>query len=238
MIRRGGLYTLFGSKPMTLFELTDGGITEEQKKDRYHKLSLFQKIKYPKKEIDSCFSSSEHWERWTLYWEKEKSPKYIFCQRWNLGFFINVAETTWILHKYYDQFYQAVKQDFDPLETARDISNPDSTFWNTLGQPNKNHNLWGLLFGYGEKLAYLYELGYKGYFYDDDKVFVDFTSVNLKIDSLPIPSFKIFSPTDEMIDYYQKERTKIIYILNGKDFFEEVLFYLKSDDPVISPHPL
>lgn len=227
MIRHEGLYTLFGTKPMCLFELTDGRLTSKQKQDRYQKLSILKKITHSKEEVDLCLNSSKQWDNWMKQWDKIHSSKYIFYKRWGFGFFLNIAETTWVLHKYYNQFRKVVNQDFNPIEEAKSFSNPNSDFWEKIGPPNNNHALWGLLFGYGEKNSYLFETGIKCSL-PIEEFPKDFKSINLSIQALSVPSFKTFSMSDETVDYYKNQRKKILKTLKGKNFTKEVLFLLEE----------
>lgn len=227
MITEGGLYTLLGSKPITIFDLKGRKLTKEYLEDRYSNLSFFDRIKFHKNRINFYFNNLEKWNIWIKFWEKQESSKYIFCKKGDIGIFVNIAETSWILHKYYDEFYKIVQYDFDPKSVVKEIPNSNSIFWRKMEQSSDSQIAWGLLFGYGEKLSYLFKMGYPGYSLASKKMLMDYR-INPSLELLPIPSFKIFSPGEEILGYYDKERKKIISLFHGKDFCEEVLFYLND----------
>lgn len=167
----GGVYTLYGSKPMT--ELVLDSKTPEEK------LALQEAAlkKLSKKELAefkaSCLEYEEkYWfeETWDMWEEKLKDlpiKRFLFIER-KIGipanlqenryiYFVNIAETAKILKKYYSLFRNYVGFEFNPLSVVFEMKNPDSPFWNAIWRENctyKNVCLMGLLFGYGLENSY------------------------------------------------------------------------------------
>jgi hypothetical protein len=52
---------------------------------------------------------------------------------------------------------------------------------------------------------------------------------NLNLKDLPLPLFKTFSISDETLEKYRKERSKILAYFEDKDFVSTTLYLLKQD---------
>lgn len=272
MIRESGLYTLLGSKPMTLFNMTDSvDISEEGLLKSYLELKKFMektesdsephkaKISLPDYETykNKCFigykafpffHKKRLWEVWQAAYPHLSTPLYkLFSRRLSkekpdamVGLFINVPQTVHVLRKYRSEFYQFTGMEFDTDKILDTIEDENSIFWDRV---LTNHFLLGLLLGYGEKNAYLFDWITKNTLSPQSMSIARFPELSrieqdvkktmkksITIEDLPIPYFVTFEISDETVERYKKEREKIIPFFKDKDFVPCVLRCLKIND--------
>lgn len=271
MIRDAGLYTLLGSKPMTLFDITCS--VEETEEDiaqsyertlQYYALSKQNPEKYPvSKELPDyeefkmiCLSRRKThqflnrkrlWQAWVAEKGTCANLTYILTSRKvrdePMGLFINIPSTLYILKKYRTEFVELTGIQFDLATILESIEDENSFFWEKVCE---NHYLLGLLLGYGEKNAYLFDwVRTKSLSLASVSTlrFPELSRLNcytkqilkrkVSIEELPIPYFVSFEINDEKIECYLKEREKIISFLKDKDFTSFVLRCLLNN---CSPH--
>jgi hypothetical protein len=276
MIREGGLYTLLGSKPMTLFNVTDTidaseeglaqsyaeakKFSEKAKEDpeHYHvsDLTMPDYDTYKKKCLTNynamIFTDKKKiWDAWLIYSKYFSNPAYKLFSRSlsnekaiKVGLFINIPQAMHILKKYRLEFCQITGIEFDTDKILDSIEDEGSVFWDRVFT---NHYLLGLLLGYGEKNAYLFDWVRKNALQLQSVSILRFPELsrlkqhtkqtlkkNVTIQDLPIPYFVSFEINDKEIERFAQEREKIIDFLKDKDLVAFVLNCLdvkKSDVP-------
>jgi len=261
MIRCYGIYTLIGSKPITQLSVLDPGfinfneMSEEQIRERYEQLpdaakelTSFEEFK-DQPSLD--YDQKELWDFWYKRWKNYTGRKYLFYEiddyielngekkRSLEGVFVNVLETAYILKKHYEEFKEVVGRDFDPLEVVYELPNrSESEFWRKI----KGNFFSGLLFGFGEKNAFLFQLRADGKIpFHGNFLFEDFLETkkkahmlhlhtrSLSIEDLSIPDYISFSPTDPIRLRYKQEREEILKIYSKKNFLNKTLLFLNSE---------
>jgi len=259
MIRCYGIYTLIGSKPITQFSVLDPGILDfskmsedqireiyDQCSDKVKELTTFEEFKEP---VFLHYDQEELWNFWYERWKNYTGAKYLFYEIDNYielngekkrileGVFVNVLETAYILKRYYSAFKDAFGRDFDPLEVVYELPNRnESEFWRKI----KGDFFSGLLFGFGEKNAFLFQLREEDRIpFHGNLLFLDVEeerkkskSMNkkeLSINDLCIPDYVSFSPTDPIRLRYKQEREEILKIYSKKNFLKKTLRYLNSE---------
>lgn len=227
-----GIFTLMGSKPLTLIILshyTDeeiqayyDGLTEEEKKNGH----IIEKYDLP-----------ENWEKW------EKMSSLFPMKRFMLFksdlyedpnatfvFFVDVLKTAMVIQENYEIFQKAVGFDFNPVEVVLEMKNKGSQFW---GKVNGNSFLWGILFGYGKANAFAFHWKH----FDHTKMSENFFEslnptfseqplrgkVEITLKNFQIPAFVSFDDNDPIIDRYKKERERIQDIYKSRDFLDFTL---------------
>lgn len=258
MIRCYGIYTLIGSKPITQFSVLDPGVinfremSEKQIRERYEQLPDKVKELTSFKEFQDQTSlgddQKELWDFWYKRWKNYTGEKYLFYEiddyievngekkRVVEGVFVNILETAYILKKYYPLFKSAFGQDFDPLTVTYELPNKDSEFWKAV----KGDFFWGLLFGFGEENAFLFQLRSEGRIpFHGNVLFEDLKEAekkasmlhkrNLSIEDLSIPDYISFSPTDPIRLRYKQEREEILKIYLNQNFLKKTLRFLNSE---------
>lgn len=140
--------------------------------------------------------------------------------------FVNILETALILKKYYYFFRDAVGFDFDTMQIIMELKNEESEFWNKIND-SKHALLWGLLFGFGEKNSFSFDLVQNKNYnfsnviqkYNSSEEFIPIPSIN----NFSIPQFMSFSKEDPIIKKYEKERKQIQKEYQGKNFLKNTL---------------
>jgi hypothetical protein len=242
MFRENGIYTLYGSKPMTLIILDHKAeekmqawvdeMSEEEKKDL---ITLKEPYDLP-----------ENWEKWEKIKDRFPMSNYFFlkCPRKDDPsledvYFVNIQQAAITIQEHYTLFKQHVGEDFNPLKAVFEIGNEQSVFWK---KTISNSTLLGILFGYGEKNAHCFRWKYWAEDEDNERMedfLVSMTSVfandpkdyvTVSTKNFPLPYFASFSPPgeDEVIHKYEREREKIQKNYKGKDFLAETLRKLTS----------
>lgn len=259
MIRDCGIYTLLGSKPMTEFDITESSpATEEELAESYEELKLFlEKAKQDPEHYHAngaILPSFEEFKRKCLthslaFLEKRKlwndwleakinisNPLFKLIETGNenkMGLFIHIPQTVYILKKYQNEFSALTSIKFDPDNILDSIDDKNSVFWNRVFV---NHYLMGLLFGYGEKNAYLFDyIRRQGIPFDlasisrfpqlsrMEEYMKKVLKKKISIKDLPIPFFASFEIDDPQVSKYSKERKKIIKFLKDRDIDSFVL---------------
>jgi hypothetical protein len=140
-------------------------------------------------------------------------------------YFVNVAQTAYILQKHYDTFKNAVGFDFDPVSVVSEFKETKSNFWEAL-EGSEKALLWGLLYGYGYKNAYFFHhKNIKEHPMQEISQSFEYEefSANPTIKNFPIPVFASFSKNDTVIKRYRKERNIIKKEYANRNFFGHTL---------------
>lgn len=225
-LEEGAIFTLWGSKPMTLIILDS--YSEEDIQQWYATLSEEEKQNC---RILESYDLPKQYQQWCK--ENKKYPMKNFRlverkdrvdHRLSYLYFVNVDLTTSLLKKEYATFKQIVGFDFDPIEVIFDMEEDSLHFWNKVEQSSL---LLGLLFGYGEANAKAFHLKYtentSGHVepHPSAKSLTGPEKISLK--NFPIPAFMSFEKSDPVIAKYERERETIRDKYKGKDFLDFTL---------------
>lgn len=265
MIREYGLFTLLGSKPMLLFDITSKLLeTEEELEHEYKAIKDFlEKNKHNPDHASSyaifyaTFPGFEEFKEQSLkslpkrsfgqrkkiweQWFREKgclsNSIYKLTFRKDDGLFINIPNVVYILKKHYSDFVDLTGMTFDPGTILDSIEDAESPFW---GQVFKNHYLLGLILGYGQKNAFLFDWKCRHSFSIDTVSIERFRELarlrhrtkamrkaNILVEDLEIPYFVVFDIDDKEMVRYSHEREKIIDFLKDKELVPFVLSQLE-----------
>ncbi len=246
---------------MTEFDITDTlDKTEQEIAQSYEELKIFLKEQELKSEnqasncptlptseeyVKKCNLQREElkfgdrkilWDTWLKTYGTISTPTYkvIAWERdFTVGLFIHVPYLIHTLKKYYREFSQITEIQFDVDTILNSIEDKNSVFWKKVFT---NHYLHGLLLGYGERNAYLFDWVKK------ETLPLEFVSIlrfpelsrlnnhakqvlkkKVSTEDLPIPYFVSFEINDEVVERYSKEREKIISFMKDKDLSSFVL---------------
>lgn len=237
LIEEYGLYTLLGSKPMIIFGVVP--ILDEHEKRILHstQIPLFREKIPLKKYRPTAEDSRMLWNDW-----KEVESHYlgdefriIEDETNHVAVFMKIPAVIFILDKYYDDFSKITEQSYTPSEAVYSIGNGNDPFWNKI---KKNHYLFGLLLGFGEKNSRLFQLER-----DQKKLYPFRTSSSprlmakgaheLTVEDLRLPVFITYQAVDHQVEQFKLERQKFIEMYQGRDFFELTADLLKGKNPTI-----
>ncbi len=264
MIREWGLYTLLGSKPVTVFDIQDLPIKEEKDlRKSYGELKAHLEKAEEEKglpeaertafnpggvvlptyeeykkgwESKGLLNPKELWDQWKAT-HQTLNPKFrIFSRKapfgeGKLGLFINIPSLIFVLHQYQKEISQRTGVNYVPHEIVLEIEDESSFFWNQVFQ---DHFLFGLICGYGERSAYLFDWSNDHFptIASERRNFLINNGIQDRINrakkdicpkNLSIPVFFHFGLTDPMKMNYELEREKIIEYFQEKDFTETTL---------------
>jgi len=245
------IYTLFGTKPISAEMLIFATEEECQQstlrylekegikgKEREEALSLSMK----------CFREddfSKNWEKWISFFNQYPKTPFLFAKHPTLsekvwsGHIANVQETIWTLQKHYDLFKKELGFDFDPVSVTMDFKNEDSDFWK---QVFSNHLLTGIVYGFGYKNSYFFDLLMK-LENSSETLSPPLTSKTqgrskgsflYTLADLRLPRFRSFETLfneDPVLEKYKLERKMIRDKLNDSNFFKMVFLQLTGELP-------
>jgi hypothetical protein len=185
MLKESGIYTLWGSKPMTVFGMRS--LTSSDESDAFSEEEIetaillitkdelqtkwYQEI--PQKMKDRAvilknytYDFHENWEKWKLLRKDINISKYLLCERENIRncnlktlVFVNILETAGLIQNNYDTFKGIVGYDFDPLSVIFELEE-QSDFWDKV---LSNSQLLGLLCGFGKRNVWCWHWKYRKY---------------------------------------------------------------------------
>lgn len=234
MLDNTAVYTLWGSKPMTDFDIHYhsevevraffDGLSEEEKKNTV---------------VVKDYDLPENWEKWEQIRSKYRIRNYLFFKTVDLEdpkfariSFVNIKEMAFLLVNHYTTFKRETGMDFDPLKVVFEIER-GSEFWN---KALNNSVLVGLLYGFGleNSCSFKWKHGKHPAIYDDfcnslKFRFSDHNMHNASIAHFSLPIFASFSEgKDEVIEKYKNEREMIRQSYRGKDFLNLTLEKLQQ----------
>lgn len=245
-----GAFVMFGSKP-----ISDMTLIDTEKGEAKWKQKLAAMTEEEREQWDKTFKEMEKngdiikpgflrnpfkgWLAWEKINDRFDNKRFLILvkpQAEESAFydllFLDIAKTAVLLAEHYDYFKKIAGMDFDPFAIVYEIEDPQSQFWNRVFQM-ENHLAKGLLFGYGEKNALLFDCQFKHL--EKDEAF------SKQIMDIPIPvsfekevslgqgnlrNFTIprFGVADrEYIRKYQIEKKEIEDFYQGKDFLSTTL---------------
>jgi hypothetical protein len=241
-----GVYTLYGSKPMT--EIILSPVSPEERlllqERAFQQLSLKERSTL----LASSFEYEEkYWfeETWSMWEEKLKTlpmHRYLFVER-TIGipsdqrdryiYFVNILETAKVIRQHYPLFKEYVGFDFDPLAVVFEMKNPTSLFWTAIwGREVTDRSvcLMGILFGYGFENSYPFSWHFTQGKNPEEIRFIQAT-LNRKTpvttagelrqfnppQKFPLPCYISFSDDDPHKEKYRQECAKIRQIYMQSD---------------------
>lgn len=238
MLEEGGIYTLCGSKPITLITISYDSDDEIQ-------AYLAQLSEEEKEElhIDMDYNLPANWEKWEKIKARFTLEKYLFFKKKDPDdpnnafiFLVDKLKTSNILRENYEDFVRFTGINFDPDQIVDEIQNEESTFWK---RSFANAALIGLLFGYGHDNSWNFY-----WMYYDDSCKKKSPSSNFHfsdemrrgkatLSDFPLPIFASFvDQNDPVIIKYRKEREEIQRLYNGVNFLDLTLQKLTVTPPL------
>lgn len=245
-----GAFVIFGSKPicdMTLIDTERGEAIWEQKlaaMSEEERAQWDKRLKEMEERGDILkpgFLSNPYkgWlalEKISRQFNKNRFMMLIKPQAEGSAFydllFIDIPKTAVTLAEHYDYFKKITDIDFDPFSIVYELKDSQSLFWNRVFKM-ENHLAKGLLFGYGEKNALLFDCQFKHLEKENatSKKIMDIPiplsfeneiklgQGNLK--NFTIPRFGVID--DEYVRKYQKEKREIEKYYRRKNFLQATL---------------
>ena len=238
MLEEKGVYTLYGSKPMTT--VVAYYYTQEEKNEIYELMTEEEKSTAVFVEYDFF---AENWEKWTKIQDRFPMKRYLLFKRdipddpkAAIVYFVDILNLALTLNEHYTMIKTIIGEDFNPFDVASEYADPDSNFWKKM----KGHSaLTGILFGYGAKNSWCFHWKHWDHSDQVDDIAQSITnraSDNSRdgkatLKNFQIPIFASFANgKDEVIEKYEKEREQIKKIYKGKDFLETTLQKLMESE--------
>ena len=236
MLQNQAIYTLCGSKPMTMISLE----SESESPPNDHLKS--KKLKKDRIVMED-YHLLRNWEHWEQVKSRFRLQRYAFFKKENSEdakgatiYFADLAKVALALQEHYNTFKAKTCLDFDPLNESLRIEQ-GSEFWNKVFD---HPALLGILLGYGVRNSFCFlwkygdlqerhqQLSESLLFQFSDKP----QSGKATLDTLPLPIFASFSQgEDEVIEKYKREREAIRAAYEDKDFLTLTLEKLTLVDP-------
>lgn len=227
LIEHGGIYTLYGHKPMTIESIYD--YNEEDMKKIQGFLQNHPEIESAQVEryID------ETWLDWKKISRNYEIRNYLlaeihpssYLEKESLLLFINLKETLLALQKYYNDFRVAYGKEFCPMKVILDLKQGKDEFWKAICD---NQATMGILLGYGYNNSWLFKWknGKKSSSdllincYNSKKSKKSKYYLNKKIFNLPSFAWLDAEESKSLLEKYAKERKKITKIYKKRDFLD------------------
>ena len=202
------------------------------------------KSQYEKhKEMLASLDKKKLWEDW-IKKNKTLDPKFLIFSRVSpyaeedMGLFVNIPNLVYTLHHYYEIFSTRTQIEFDPSFEASQIIDSQSIFWDKIF---KDHFLTGLIFGYGERSAFLYdwsnkhlstvEIEKRFFFNNDAKISQRLhlqNKSNISPSDLPLPTFFHFGICDPTELKYKAEKKEIAAFFQAENYIAIILELLQG----------
>lgn len=212
LVEEGGVYTLFGSKPLTdilIFKGTERDISLKE----LSKTSL-QEIVYVEDR------TLEYFEAWKRFSKRLKFHKFRFFERTSLYdplytsyFFLNVERAKEVYEENREIFTRKLGKWVPFDEALKELEDPHSIFW---GIVLTDHELAGLLYGYGKENVESF-----GKYSPSKTRFSETRKQNTKV-QFPLPVYAV-SENDRTTKRYREEQAKIQEIYRARPFLEVTL---------------
>lgn len=243
LLEESGIFTLWGTKPMTAFNMYLYSPEEIRElramcpPDPEDEVVIVKNYDFP-----------QNWAKWEQNKNRFPLQGFLLFKRDDLEnpkepriFFINILETALVIQENYALFKRDIREDFDPFSAVMEIEDRNSIFWNKVFE---NAQLVGLLYGFGLKNASCFDWNYR-----EENQHVSTFSGSLvnrasekintvgdaTIEHFRLPVFASFFEEDEMKSKYEKERKQIQQIYRHKDFVDTSLQRLTHGQGAINP---
>jgi hypothetical protein len=234
MLQNQAIYTLCGSKPMTMITLE----LESESQSALKSKKLKDRI------VMEDYQLLRRWEYWEQVKLKLRLQRYAFFKKKDSEdaksatiYFADVTKVALVLQEHYDTFKAKTGLEFDPLRESLRIEQ-GSEFWDKAFD---HPALLGILLGYGVKNSFCFlwiygdlperhqQLSESLLFQFSDKPI----GGKATFDTLSLPIFASFSQgEDEVIEKYKREREIIKAAYEDKDFLTLTLEKLTLVDPM------
>lgn len=232
LIYDSGIYTLWGSKPITFIDMSEisqeeinkwlADMSEEEKKNNI---------------LHEDLNLKEGWNKWKQVSCQFPMKKYMLFESNLFGssddpviVFVNILKTATVIEDNYELFKRKMGFDFHPLEVTLEIKNNTSSFWRAVF--NNHSDLMGIILGFGKENSTIFH--WKNF---DHPQSCDLFCENLSyrgsneragyiaptIEDLELPGFIYFDVDNEVKEKYEREREKIQKIYKNKDFLKVTL---------------
>lgn len=235
MLQHNAIYTLYGSKPMTIVSID---INEEVQGDD----SQRSKQEKKKRIIFENYHLLQNWENWEKVKARFHVNRYAFFKKADIAnpdqaiiYFADMTKIALTLQENYDLFKRETGLDFDPLSESLSLEQ-GSKFWTEVFD---NSALLGMLLGYGIKNSFCFQWKY-GDLSDIHEKLAESLLFRFSdkpqggkatFDKLSLPIFASFSEgEDEVIEKYKREREMIRSVYENKDFLNMTLQKLTQVD--------
>jgi hypothetical protein len=239
MLYEKGIYTLWGSKPLTRIAVEH--YSDAEKQAFYNSLTEDEKKDF--QPYAGGYNLDKTWFQWEKIQHHFPMNRYIFLkmdqfQEDHVFFvlFVDVIKTAAIIQDNYDAFRKVIGADFHPLELTLSLKEKNAVFWKKI---EGNSHLWGILFGFGKINSHLFQWQH----FDHPESCNDFCKnigsslsndfiisedsvkepIKYTINEFPIPAFKSFNVIDPVVDNFRDERDRIKEIYKDKDFLDLTL---------------
>ncbi|MGE5195805.1 MAG: hypothetical protein ACM3JI_00565 [Anaerolineae bacterium] len=236
LLEESAVYTLWGSKPLTIIPLYHYS-EEEEKMYREHLSEEERKSLF---EIED-YDIPEKWEKWEKIQSRFPIHRYLFFKKPDPNhpkvysiYFVDIFRTALVLQENYSCFSRETGVNFDPLQAVFEIKE-GSEFWDKV----MNHSaLMGLLYGFGMQNSYGFRWRYGSDPLKSEKFakslnyrFSDTPKFGLAtLENFSLPIFASFAENhDEVIQKYKKEREEIKQAYLDKDFLDLTLERLSEN---------
>ncbi len=231
MLQHNAIYTLCGSKPMTMIAID---LEEEMQNSGKNKKNRI---------VTEDYHLLQNWENWEKMGSRFQLNRYLFFKKIDSTdpkratiYFADMTKIALVLQENYNLFKRETGLDFDPLSESLTMEQ-GSEFWNkTFDHPA----LLGILLGYGIKNSFCFQWKYCNLPESTHEklarsLLFQFSDQpqggKATFDKLSIPIFASFSEAeDEMIEKYKKEREAIRAIYEDRNFLTLTLQKLTAVD--------
>lgn len=221
LFRQGGVYTLFGDKPMTSLLLFTGSLKE---------IDLSVVSEEARNSAIYCeVASYEDWLAWKKFIFRDQLENFIFAehpcpldpsQRYLL--FVNKKEMRKVLQIYKENFIKSWGEEFSIDWAIEELTKEGSRFWNNV---LTDHFLAGIAYGYGLENVLRFTDNLRA-FKEEGKASDEF----LKHPSpreFSLPIFKIYE-NKQVIEKYKIQKESILYKYRDRPFLEVTMERLRQ----------
>ena len=176
LLRDGGIYTLFGSKPITVSWIESANSKASPLTMRQFLLDLAEKEEFVKRSsmMHTTITEDTHLAVWERVQQQLSMRNFLFLKKsnpilWDLPsdhpeadafnslLLINQQSLKHVLAKYYQVFQQAIGEDFSIDAVVSALDDEEGLFWQKIWNPNR-HYTQGILLGYGAMNAKIFDV--------------------------------------------------------------------------------
>lgn len=234
MLQNQAIYTLCGSKPMTVISLD----AEEEFHPNNDSKSKAKKDRI----VMEDYHLLQNWKNWEQAKSRFQFNRYVFFQKEDSAgsknatiYFADLTKVALVLQEHYNTFKRETGMDFNPLNESLKLEK-GSEFWDKAFD---NPALLGILLGYGVKNSFCFLWKYgdlpEGHQQLAESLVFRFSDKpqggKATFDKLSLPIFASFSQgEDEVIEKYKREREIIKETYEEKDFLTLTLQMLTQMD--------
>ena len=227
-LEESAIYTLWGTKPLTAFDICY--YTKDELQNLRHQHGV-PDDKDSKVISVTRYTIPENWDKWEQIRSRFPIKNFLFFKKQDNFFpkiyrlyFVNIRLLEATLTDHYKLFKERIEADFKPCNVVLEIQDNESFFWEHVFNDSM---LMGILYGFGKNNAENFLQAGKinsGIKFSDQQEVIGETDLN----NFTIPIFASFSEKDEKIKQYLMERKRIKKTYKNKNFVHETLKQLMS----------